>query len=119
MSSNLFDILSNKNNGIDTQKLIDYLNDRLSDQEKYAVEKWMSDNDLVNEAVEGLQHIKNKKNLQTYVDQLNKNLHIQLQQKKQLRQKRKLKEYPWIYFTIVLILLLCVIAFLVIRNLLH
>jgi ABC-type bacteriocin/lantibiotic exporter with double-glycine peptidase domain len=119
MSNDLLDILSNSNDKINNQKLIDYLNDNLSDKEKHEVEKWMSDNDMVNDAVEGLEHVKNKKNLQAYVDQLNKNLQNQLAQKKQHQQKRKLKEYPWIYFAIVLVLLLCIIGYIIIRKFLH
>jgi ABC-type bacteriocin/lantibiotic exporter with double-glycine peptidase domain len=119
MSNDLLDILSNSNDKINNQKLIDYLNDNLSDKEKHEVEKWMSDNDMVNDAVEGLQHVKNKKNLQAYVEQLNKNLQNQLEQKKQQQKKRKLKEYPWIYFAIVLILLLCIIGYIIIRKFLH
>ena len=119
MSNDLLDILSNSNDKINNQKLIDYLNDNLSDKEKHEVEKWMSDNDMVNDAVEGLQHVKNKKNLQVYVEQLNKNLQNQLEQKKQQQKQRKLKEYPWIYFAIVLILLLCIIGYIIIRKFLH
>ncbi|HEY4874590.1 MAG TPA: hypothetical protein VIH86_03400 [Puia sp.] len=119
MSNDLLDILSNSNDKINNQKLIDYLNDNLSDNEKHEVEKWMSDNDMVNDAVEGLQHVKNKKNLQVYVEQLNKNLQNQLEQKKQQQKQRKLKEYPWIYFAIVLILLLCIIGYIIIRKFLH
>jgi anti-sigma factor RsiW len=119
MSNDLLDILSNSNDKINNQKLIDYLNDNLSDKEKHEVEKWMSDNDMVNDAVEGLQHVKNKKNLQAYVEQLNKNLQNQLEQKKQQQKKRKLKEYPWIYFAIILILLLCIVGYIIIRKSLH
>src|SRR5271154_4863796 len=98
MNNDLLDILSNNNDGISNQKLIDYLNGTLPDKEKHEVEKWMSDNDMVNDAMEGLQRVKNKKNLQAYVEQLNKNLQNQLQQKKQHQQKRQFKQSPWIYF---------------------
>ncbi|SRR5579871_4917757 len=118
MNNDLFNILANNSN-IDTQKLIDYLNDKLSYKERNEVERWITDNEIANDAVEGLQQLKNKKNLQAYVDQLNKNLQNQLQQKKQRNQKRRIKEYPWIYFTIIAILVLCIIAYLVIRNTLH
>src|ERR1700683_1233399 len=107
MSNDLLDILSGSNDRITNQKLIDYLNDNLSAKEKHEVEKWMSDHDMVNDAVEGLEHMKNKKNLQAYVEQLNKNLQSQLAQKKQHQEKRKLKQYPWIYFAIIMVLLLC------------
>jgi len=116
MNNDLLNILPDNNNGIDDQKLMDYLNGKLSGEEKYEVEKWMAANDMANDAVEGLQHIKEKKDLQLYVDQLNQNLQAQLQKKKQRRAKIKLKEYPWVYFTVVLILLLCVIGYVLLRE---
>ena len=119
MNNDLLDILSNNNDGISNQKLIDYLNGTLPDKEKHEVEKWMSDNDMVNDAMEGLQHVKNKKNLQSYVEQLNKNLQNQLQQKKQHKQKRQFEQSPWIYFATILILLFCIIAYVIIRKILH
>jgi len=117
MNKDLLGILSNNNDRINNQMLIDYLNDNLSAEEKHEVEKWMSDNDMVNDAMEGLQHVKNKKSLQAYIDQVNKNLQNQLEQKKQQQQKRNLKVFPWIYLAIVLILLLTIIAFIIIRKL--
>jgi hypothetical protein len=120
MKNDLLNILSgNNNNDIDAQKLMDYLNGKLSEKEKHEVETWMNDNDLVNDAVEGLLNVKNKKNLQAYVEQLNKKLQNQLQEKKQHKQKRRLKEYPWIYFSVILILVLCVIAYIIIKKFLH
>jgi hypothetical protein len=116
MNNDLLNILPDNNNGIDDQKLMDYLEGSLSGKEKYEVEKWMADNDIAGDAVEGLQNIKDKKNLQLYVDQLNKNLQTQLQKKKHRRIRMRLKEYPWIYFTVVLILLLCIIGYFVLRQ---
>jgi hypothetical protein len=116
MNNDLLNILPDNNNGMDDRKLMDYLEGKLSVEEKYEVEKWMADNDMGSDAVEGLQHIKNKKDLQQYVDQLNKNLLAQLQKRKQHRLKMRLKEYPWIYFTVVLILLLCIIGYFVLRQ---
>src|SRR5580704_13382726 len=112
MRNELFNILSDNNN-IEKQKLIDYLNDKLSDKEKNEVEQWMTANDFANDAVEGLHQLKNKKSLQSYVDQLNRQLKIQLEQKRQRKQKRKIKEHPWIYIAAALILVLCVVAYFV------
>jgi hypothetical protein len=116
MSNELFNILSHSNKDIDNQKLMDYISGKLSDQEKHEVEKLMADNDLLNDAIEGLSNMKDKNKLQAYVDQLNRSLHNQLEEKKARREKKRLQEYPWIYFAIVLILLLCIIAFLIIRQ---
>jgi hypothetical protein len=116
MINDLLNILPDNCNGIDDQKLMDYLQGKLSGQEKYEVEKWMADNDIAGDAVEGLEDIKDKIDLQSYVDQLNKNLLVQLQKKKQRRIKMRLKEFPLLYFTVVLILLLCIIAYFVLRQ---
>jgi anti-sigma factor RsiW len=119
MSNELFNILSHSNKDIDNQKLMDYISGKLSEQEKHEVEELMADNELMNDAIEGLSNMKDKVNLQAYVDQLNQGLHKQLEEKKIRREKKRLQEYPWIYFTIVLILLLCIAAFLIIRQFLH
>jgi hypothetical protein len=119
MNNELLNILSKSDQSITNQQLIDYLNNQLPDNQKHEVEKWMSDNDLVNDAIEGLQHVKNKKNLQAYVDQLNKSLKDQLKQKKGNQQRRKLQQYPWVYFSIVLVLLLCIIGYYIVRRYLH
>lgn len=115
MSNDLLNILSHSNKDIDNQKLIDYINGKLSGNEKHEVEKWMIDNHFENEAMEGLQSLREKKDLNTHVDQLNKALNKYLQQKKQRRSRRKIKEISWSYFSIILVLLLIIIAYFVIR----
>jgi hypothetical protein len=89
MNNDLLNILSNSNKDIDNQKLMDYLAGKLSEQERHEVEKWMIDNEFASEAVEGLQHFSGKKNLEGYVDQLNKELNKYIQQKKDRRRKKK------------------------------
>ena len=117
MNNDLLNILSNSNKDIDNQKLMDYLSGNLPEQERHEVEKWMADNEFANEAVEGLQDFSGKKNLQAYVDHLNQDLHKYIQQKKERRSKRRIKEQPWVYVAIILILILCVVAYVVIKRL--
>jgi anti-sigma factor RsiW len=116
MDDKLFNILSNSNKDIDNQKLMDYLSGKLSAEEKHEFEKLMADSDLVNDAVEGLETMKNKKDISLYVEQLNTDLHKQLDKKKKRKEKRKLKDQPWLYLAIVLLLLLVVISFIVIKR---
>ena len=116
MDNEIINILSNSNKDIDNQKLMDYLSDKLSGNEKHEIEKLMADSPLINDAIEGLQQFKNKKDLSAYVDQLNADLKKQFQKKAQRRQKHKLREQPWLYLTIGIILLLIVIAFIVIKK---
>ncbi|QEC42747.1 hypothetical protein [Pseudobacter ginsenosidimutans] len=117
MNRDLLNILSNSNKDIDNQKLMDYLAGKLSEQDKHEVEAWMLDNDFENEAIEGLLQVNGKKKIDNYVDQLNKDLNQYIQKKKNLREKRKIQEAPWVYISIVLILLLAVIAYIVIKKL--
>ena len=116
MSSDLLNILSNSNKDIDNQKLMDYISGKLSGKDKHEVEQWMIDNNFESEALEGLQMVKDKKDLQLYVSQLNKELNKSLQQKKHRRDRKKIKEIPWSYLAIVVVLLLIIIAYVVIQK---
>lgn len=116
MDDKLSDILSNSNKDIDNQKIMDYLSGKLSPEEKHDVEKQMVDSEFVNDAVEGLEEVKNKKDLAFFVEQLNTDLHKQLDRKKKRKQKKKLKDDPWLYLAIILLLLLAVICYLVIKK---
>lgn len=117
MNHDLLNILSNSNKDIDNQKLMDYLAGKLSEKEKNEVERWMADNDFANEAMEGLQSLAAKKDLNIYVDQLNKELNQYIQHKKQRRERRKFQEQPWTYLAIFLILLLIILGYIVIKKL--
>lgn len=119
MNNDLLNILSNSNKDIDNQKLMDYLSGKLSEQEKHEVEKWMVDNEFVNEAMEGLQDLSGKKDLNLYVDQLNKELNRYIQKKKDLREKRRFKDNPWVYLAVILVLAIIIVTWFVIRYMTH
>jgi hypothetical protein len=118
MNNDLLNILSNSNKDIDNQQLMDYLSGKLSGEEKHAVEKEMADSDFMNDAVEGLENIGNKRDIQGYVDELNASLQKSLMRKKQRRLKRRLKEGPWGYLAILLIIILCIAAYILVRKVL-
>ncbi|MFI5153575.1 MAG: hypothetical protein ACHQET_09595 [Chitinophagales bacterium] len=119
MNTDIIDILSQSNKDPDNQKLMDYLSGKLSGEERQELEKLISDNPFMNDALEGLENISDKKNLQAYVDQLNQALHQQLEIRKMNRERKKIQQYPWIYFAIILVLLICIMGFLIIRQWLH
>jgi len=114
--NDLLNILSNSNKDIDNQKLMDYLSGKLSREEKHELEKQMSDSDLLNDAVEGLERFKNTKDIDGFVMQLNANLQKHFEKKKIHKRKLSLKEQPWIYLSIILILSLIIIAFIIIMK---
>ena len=116
MNKDLLNILSNTNKDIDNQQLMDYLSGHLSPEQLHEVERSMADSEFVNDAVEGLQHITDKKDLQVYVDQLNAAMQKSLQKKKLRRQKRRLKDEPWAIVAVILVILLCIIAYVIVRK---
>ena len=116
MTDELKDILSNLNKEIEQDKLLDYLNKKLSAPEAHEVEQQMLEDDFMNDAVEGLEHFKNKNDLLLQVQQLNEDLKKQTQKKKQKKDKRKLREQPWLYFTIALLLILVIISFVLVKK---
>jgi type II secretory pathway component PulF len=115
MKNDLLDILTRERGEHDDQKLIDYILDKLSEAERSEFEERIGSSEILQDAVQGLQGVKDKKDLQVLVEQLKKNLHDQLQKKKLERERRKITEYPWIYIAIIVILVFCIVAFVVTR----
>jgi hypothetical protein len=118
MNPDLLNILSNSNKDIDNQLLLDYLNGKLSAEQKHEVEKLMADNDLMRDAVEGLEQVAVKKDIMQYVEELNASVQKNLQKKKQRREKRRFRDNPWTYLAALLIIILCIVAFEILRRVL-
>jgi hypothetical protein len=95
---------------------MDYLSNKMSQEEKHAFEMQMAESDLLNDAVEGLENVKDKRKLQEFTDKLNADLQKKLTKKKEYKQKRRIKDQPWLYFAIILILLLIIISFIIIKR---
>jgi predicted secreted protein len=116
---NLKDILSHLSAEIDQETLLKYLNGQLSDEQKHEIEKKMLQNDFTNDAMEGLQEIRNKEKISLLVDQLNHDLRKKLEKKKQRKEKLKIKAQPWLIITVVILLLLIIISYFIIQKLLQ
>jgi len=114
MNKDLLNILLNSNKDIDNQQLMDYLAGKLSEEEKHAVEMQLAENDFMSDAVEGLEIVKNKRDINVFVDQLNRDLHKKLFRKKSKKQRRKAVQQRWTFAAIILILALLVAAWLMI-----
>ena len=119
MPDKLKDILANLSTEVDQETLLKYLEGRLSDEQKHEIEKKMLGSDFTDDAMEGLQEIKNRQRISSLVDQLNRDLHNKLEKKKKRREKFRFKDQPWLYIAIVIILLLIVLSYMVIYRLLE
>jgi hypothetical protein len=119
MRENLKDILSNLKTDIDQETLLLYLQNKLSEEKKHEVEKKLMDSDFDGDALEGLQQFGDKKQINHVVEMLNRDLKKKIEKKRQRRQKLVLKDQPWIYVTILILILLIVISYLIIHRLMQ
>ena|SRR6218665_3379780 len=115
MSDELKNILSNLNNDIEQEKLLEYLNRKLSAEEEHDLEKSMQEDPFVNDAMDGLSQMQQPDNIPTLVHQLNKDLKRHITKKKK-NKRRSISEAPWLYYTVIILLLLAVLGYVVIKK---
>ncbi len=110
------DILSHLSTDIDQETLLLYLQNKLSDEKRHEVEKKLLENEFADDAVEGLQEIKDKEQIAYMVEMLNRDLKKKTEKNKQRRDKMKLKDQPWLFIAILIFLLLIIISYMVIQK---
>ena len=118
MSESFKDILSNLSTDVDQETLLLYLQGKLSEEKKNEVEKKLSQHEFDDDALEGLQEIKDKQQIQYMVEMLNRDLKKRTAKKKKMRDKMKIKDQPWLYISILILILLIAICYIVIRRML-
>jgi hypothetical protein len=101
---------------INEAELLQYLKEQLPPGDTHAFEKMMANDPFVDDAVEGLQQIKQTDKVPAYVEQLNRNLQQKIALNKKRKDKRRWKEQPWIYLVIATLLILIIISFVVIKK---
>jgi hypothetical protein len=116
MNENLKDILSNLNPEVDQEKLLQYLQGKLSAQEQHDLEKEMMGDDFDSDALEGLQEFGNKKKLAALVNQLNTDLKKRTEKKKRFKEKMKLTVDGNLIVAIVIILLLIILSYFILHK---
>ena len=116
MNKDLHNILSNLNNEAGQEKLLEYLNKQLDEAGRHEFEKQLLDDEFMNDAVEGLNLIKDKSEIPVTLEQLNRGLKNQLAARKN-KKRVVFFNQPWAYVAVVLILILLVAAYLLLRKL--
>ena len=108
-------MIDNKNisNSLNEEQMMAYVNNTMSQEERYAFEKSMNDNAFLSDATEGIGYLQKQdaKKLDEYVLQLNAHLQGITQSSKNKRKKRKLELQDWIIMAVVLIISLCTLAY--------
>ena len=112
------DMHSGESEKPDNKKILEYLNGSLSNIERAHFEGQVPEDPFLKDAVEGLNHIKDKEGIPKTLIHLNQELQHHLSHKKSRRNKMDIQFGPWIYWSILIVLLLAVIGFIVLRFLL-
>ncbi len=109
--SELNEILKSNNGKLPDDKLLAYLEGRLNPEEQHEVEQWLAEEGMEGDAVEGLQTLSPEETRKT-VDSLNYGLRKELLGKK--KKRRDIKDNPWSWLAIIVILLMSALAYIVI-----
>ena len=112
--SDLKDIL-NTDDELNQDDLMKYLRGNASEEERFAIEKQMAESSFVDDAVEGLQHFKDAKAVDDYVQQLNRQLQKYTAIRAARKKRRQLKDNNWLILAIIGILALCIAGYLLIH----
>lgn len=102
-----------ENKRLPEDKLLAYLEGRLTPEEQREVELFLAEEGMESDAIEGLHELKPDVT-QHSVNRLNHNLRKTLLGKKRQRRTLKYDQFSWI--AIVIILLLIVVAYIVVRK---
>jgi len=94
-------------------RLMAYLEGKLSPAEQHEVEMWLAEEGMESDAMEGLKNIDTHE-AKTSIKKINYNLHKSITNKKRTRRPLHADQFTWI--AIAIILLLAVIAYIVIRK---
>ena len=116
MPENIKDILSHLSTEVDQETLLLYLQDKLTQEKKHEVEKKLLENEFADDALEGLKEIKDKQQIAYIVEMLNRDLKKKLEKKKKRREKMRIKDPPWLYISVLILILLIIISYVVIRR---
>lgn len=118
MEEKFKDILSNLSTEIDQETLLLYLQGKLSEDKKHDVEKQLMQHEFNEDAADGLAEFKDKEQVLYMVEMLNRDLKKKTEKKKKRRESMKIKDQPWLYISLLILLILLAMAYIFINRLL-
>jgi ferric-dicitrate binding protein FerR (iron transport regulator) len=114
--SELNDILSTGGNGkgkLPEEKLMAYLEGKLSPEEQHEVEEWLSAEGMESDALEGLQSLETEDTKKS-VAKINYELRKELGSRNKRRTKH-IKDNKWSWLAILIVLMLAIVCYIAIR----
>lgn len=100
---------SHISNGSNEEKMLQYVRQELTPEERHAFEKEMLEDPFLDDAAEGLSGVSNTANIAHMVQELNEDLKKNLQKKKTQARHRKFQTPPFFFITIAIVLLLIIL----------
>jgi hypothetical protein len=107
------DIMHSSSGHVDEQKLMDYLEGKLSREQVYEVEQMMTESGFLNEAMEGLSDMKDKQRIATILHELNSKLQVKTQKQKRKDQPLFPNQQTLTLVVLITILLLVILGFVI------
>jgi anti-sigma factor RsiW len=105
--------LGNKPHRLSDEMLAAYLAGQLSPEQQHEVERWLDEEGMESDAIEGLQQMRGDET-KLAVSRLNQKLKTQLAGKKRTT-KKFYADSQWTFVAIFVVLLLCLLAFVVLQ----
>lgn len=108
------DILKQEGGKLPEDKLLAYFEGTLSPEEQHKVERWLAEEGIEADALEGLQAIPvHEAKAASAI--INHQLSKDLSKKKRKRKTAVIRENPWAWIAVVIVLLLAILAFIVLK----
>lgn len=115
MNGNLQDIMNSTSGRVTEQQLMDYLEGKLPPEQAHEVEKMMADSGFLDDAVEGLSHMKDKQRIATILHELNSKLHAKTRKQKSKHAHLLPDQQTLSIVALLTVLLLAVLAYVIFR----
>lgn len=97
------------------EELLEYLHGSASDELRFDIERQMAESPFLDDALEGLQKVKNMASLPALQEQFNKQIKSATKTQVKRRHKRKIADQQWLIVAVLGILLLSIAGYLLIH----
>lgn len=106
----------NADDELNEEQLMKYLKGNSSAADMRSIEEGMAGSSFVNDGVEGLQQFSSAEKINSYVQQINENLHQKLSAKNK-KNKRKVLNLSWEIITVIAVIILCLLGYVIVEML--
>jgi len=116
MDKALLNILESDNKPVDDRQILEYLQGDLNADTRHLLEQQELDDEMMQDAMEGLQTLPDTSKLELIARELNQGLQKKLNaQQNKHRETRKWKDQSWLIYTTITIILLAIVCVLAMR----